>query len=114
MEDAKELVFLILDACRVAEHDRGQVARGRRAVDGAFEALANKVNEVAAMIDVSVAEDDGIDSIGREGEIDVDTATALAETGRAAIQQDAFTAGLDEMHGAGNTLCSAEEGQGGI
>src|SRR5262249_59172312 len=61
--------LVLLDAGRVRQHDRDQVAGRRRTVDRALEALANQVGQVAAVIDVGVTEDDGVDGGRVEGEV---------------------------------------------
>ena len=61
--------IVALDLGRVFEHDAGQVARGKSAVDVAIESLAAKVGEVAAMIDMRMAENHGIDGLGIEREV---------------------------------------------
>ena len=76
-------------------------------------ALADQVRQVAAVVDVGVAEDDGVERGGGEGEVDVGTAAFLAEAGGAAVEQDALAAGLDQVHGTTDSLGGAEEGHGG-
>ena len=55
----------------VAEHDGGQGARGRRAVDRAGEALLDQVGQVAAVVDVGVAEQHRVDVSRAEGKLAV-------------------------------------------
>ncbi len=91
--------FLFPDAGRIAEHDGGQLAGGRGAVDGAGKALIDQAGQVAAVVDVGVAEDDGVD-VGRgEGKADVASASLVAfAANEAAIEQDALTGRLHQMH----------------
>ena len=56
---------LFLDLGRIAEHDGGE-GRGRRAEERPAKALADEVRQVAAVVDVGVAEDDGVDVLGAE------------------------------------------------
>jgi hypothetical protein len=67
-DNAEDHRLFFLKAGRVGEDDGEQVARRRRAVDGAGEALLDEVGKIAAVVNVGVAEDDRIDVSGREGE----------------------------------------------
>src|SRR5947207_2821332 len=104
------MIFFVLNASGVAEHDGRQVARGSRAVDRAVKTLADKIGQVAAVIDVGMAEDNGIERRRLKGEVNFGARTPFAETSGAAIQKDAFAAGLDKVHRTGNGLSGTEEG----
>ena len=53
----------------IFEHNRGEIARGERAVDVSVVALATEVWQIAAMVDVRMAEDNGIDLLRIERKI---------------------------------------------
>ncbi len=61
-----------LDVARVAQRQVGQVHRGGRGVDRSTEALPHQVRQVAAVVDVGVREDDGVQAARVEGEVAVD------------------------------------------
>ena len=88
--------ILFLNLGRIGEHDGEQVARRRRAVDGPAEALAKEIGQVAAMVDVGMAEDDCVDVPGREGEMLVALARLLTPPlEQAAVQKQLEPIGLD-------------------
>ena len=58
-----------MDLGGILKHDAGEVASGEGTVDIALEALTAKVGEIAAMVDMGVAENDGIDPLWIEGEV---------------------------------------------
>lgn len=90
---------LPLDLGRVPQHDRREGAGGRRAIDRAGESAADEVREVAAMIDVRVAEDHRIDVLGPEGKFPV-AVEALRPPAleQPAVEQDRFPAGRQLVH----------------
>ena len=51
-----------LNLCGVFEHNAGEVARGKCAIDAARETLAAEIRQVSAMIDMGVTEHDRVDS----------------------------------------------------
>src|SRR5205823_14833603 len=90
--------LFLLDAGRVGEHDAHEVARRGGTVDGAFVTLADQVGQVAAVVDVGVAEDDGVQGRGVKGEVGVAFAGLAARAQvQAAVHQDAAAAGLDKV-----------------
>jgi hypothetical protein len=93
-------VFL-LNPAAVLEHDGSQVAGRRRRVDRPGKALLDQVRQVAAVVDVGVAEDDRLQLGGRDGEVAVGlsrlAAMALVQ---AAIDGQPTPAGLDVVHRA--------------
>ena len=101
---------IALDLGRVLQHDAGQVARGKGAVDVALEALAAEVRQIAAVIDMRVAEDDRIDLLRVEGEVAVAldgfAAPALEQ---AALQQQPLAVELEEIQRPGRRAGGAEE-----
>ena len=101
---------LLLDVRGVNEHDAAQVARGVGAMDRAVVALLGEVRQVAGMINVRVAQDDGVHLLRVEGKTAVAVggflAVALEE---AAFEQQPFAVDLDEIHRAGGGARRAEE-----
>jgi hypothetical protein len=77
--------------------------------------VADEVGQVAAVVDVGVAEHDRVDA-GR-GEREARAAGAglppLA-AGGAAVEEDSLATNLDQMHGAGDGLSGAPEGYGRV
>lgn len=100
-----------LDAGGIREHDLAEVAGGRGGVDISAVAPAGEVGEIARVVDVGVAEDDGVELGGFEGEVFVDVvgffAVALVES---AVQQDAFAVDFDEVAGSGGGAGGTVEG----
>src|SRR5262245_1536329 len=74
-----------LNLRRVLEHDGSEIARGRSAVDRSGETLTDQVGQVAAVVDVSMTEDDEADVPGIEGEF----AVAAMRLGTTALEQAA-------------------------
>jgi len=87
------------------------VGGGGGGVDGAGVPVFDEVGKVAGVVDVGVAEDDGIDGARVEGEVAVALegffARALVE---AAFEQDSAAVDLDQVHGAGDGLCRSVKG----
>jgi len=100
-----------LDAGGIREHDLAEVAGGRGGEDIAAVAPAGEVGQVARVVDVGVAEDDGVELGGFEGEVLVDVvgffAVALVES---AVEEDAFAVDFDEVAGSGGGAGGAVEG----
>src|SRR5262249_31735604 len=105
-----ELGVVPLNARRIHEHDRRQIARGERAINISRVALPAKVGEVAAMINVRVAQHHRVERFGVEGEIaialDGFLALALKE---AALQQQPRAVDFEQIHRAGRRARGAEE-----
>src|SRR5262249_33406564 len=102
-------VFL-LNFAGIGHHDRGEVARRGRAVDGAVKALPDEVGQVAAVIDVRVAQDEGIYLSGAEWKMAVALARLVAfALVEAAVEQHTAAGGLDQVHRAGNRAGGAPE-----
>ena len=94
---------LLLDLGRVGEHDAQQVARRRRAVDRPGEPLADERRQVAAVVDVGVAEDDRVDLVGVEREVAVALPGLLAAAlVQAAVEQDLVVADFEQVHRPGD------------
>ena len=101
---------IALDFGRVLQHDAGQVARGEGAVDVALETLAAKVGQVAAVVNMRVAEDDRIDLLRVEGEVAVALdGFAPPALKQAALQQQPLPVQLEEINRSGGRAGRAEE-----
>jgi len=99
-----------LDVRGVHEHDAAQVARGEGAMDVAGVSLLHQIRQVARVIHVRVAQDDGVNllRIERETAVALDgfLAMALEET---AFEQQPFAVDLEQIHRAGGGARRAEE-----
>jgi hypothetical protein len=60
--------IFFLDASRIGEHDTDKRAGGGRAVDRASKPLTEQSRDIAAVIEMSVAEQQSIEGRGVEGE----------------------------------------------
>jgi hypothetical protein len=73
-----------------------------------METLIDQSGQVAAMIDVGMAQNDGINFMRMKGKAAVTAARLFARSAvHAAIQKDAMPAGFDEMHRTGHRLGGA-------
>ncbi len=99
-----------LDVRGVHEHDAAQVARGEGAMDVAGVALLDQVRQVARVIHVRVAQDDGVNLPRVEGKaavaLDGFLAMALEE---AAFEQQPPAVDFEQIHRAGGGARCAEE-----
>ena len=103
--------FLLLHLGGIAEHDRRQGTCGGGAVDGAGETLLEQVGQVAAVVEVSVTENDGVKVFGSEREVGVEAnAVAAVALDQSTVQQHGAAVRLDEVHRAGDAPRGAEEG----
>ena len=95
---------------RVFEHDAGEIAGGEGTVDVAAETLAAKVWQVAAVIDVRMAQHDRVNLLRVEGKpaiaLDGFSAFTLKET---ALEQEALSVELEQEHRAGGRACGPKE-----
>ena len=120
----REIIFL--DPGAVLEHDGAEVASGRRAPDGAFEALGHQTGQQAAVVDVRMAQHHGIDRLRIESEAPVAVLPIAVREGlaleHAAIEEHArgaaigacqFEQVLAPGHGAGSAVEGDVEGHGG-
>jgi hypothetical protein len=81
--------IFFLNFGRVREHDVEQIARGRSAEDRSVETLPGQGGQVAAVVDMGMAEDDGVDLVGMEGEVSIPLPRLLAASlVQPTIQQD--------------------------
>ena len=94
----------------ILEHDAREVAGGERTINIPFEPLPAKVGQVAAVVDVGVAEHDAIDRLRVERKcaiaLDGFLAFALEES---AFEQQPFAVDLEQVHGAGGGARGAEK-----
>jgi len=101
---------LLLNVRGVNEHDAAKVARGISAMDGAIVTLLDEIRQVAGVVNVRVAQDDGVNLVRVEGKAAVAVrgcfAMALIQT---TFEQQTFAVDLDEIHGAGGGARRAEE-----
>jgi hypothetical protein len=112
-QDTQHKGVLLLDAGRVGQHQGQEIARGRRAVDRPGEALADQVGQVAAVVDVGVAEQDGVDVRRAEGEGLVAPVTfGSGAEDQPTVEQEPQAAGLDQVHRPGHLAGCPPEGDG--
>ena len=99
-----------LDVRRIHEHDAAKVARGERAMDVAGIALFDEVRQVARVIHVRVAQDNGINllRVERKAAVALDgfLTVALEE---AAFEQQPLAVDFEQIHRAGGGARRAEE-----
>jgi len=99
-----EGVFL-LDVGGVVEHDFGDVESRRSAEDGAGETGFDESGEIAAVVDVGVREDDGVEVAGVAGELFVFLScfgsVSLKES---AVEEEAELSAFDKVLAAGDFL----------
>lgn len=99
----EEFAVAFLDEGGVLEHGFAQIGGGGGGVNGAAKSGFVERGEIAAVVDVGVREDDGVNVATVKGKIAVAlfgfTAAALVE---AAIEQDALTVQLEDVHGTGD------------
>ena len=100
----------LLDVGGIAQHDGQEIGGGRRGVDGFRVALLDEGGDVAAVVDVSVGEDHGVDLGGIEPEGLVDLVGFLAAALKhAAIEENAGIVEFKEVFGAGDLVRAAEK-----
>ena len=100
-----------LQVSAVRQQDGAQVARARRAVDGVGVAVARHQGQVAAVVQMGVGEDDGVDLVWADGQaLPIALAQQLIALEQSAIDQQAVAAVADEVFGAGDGTGCAQEG----
>ncbi len=94
-----ELRIRPLDLGRVGQHHCGQIPRGEGRVDVPPEALTTEVRQVSAVIDMCVAEHDGVQRGGIKGKpaVALDRFVPVALI-KAAFHQDSASVDLNEVH----------------
>ena len=73
----RALRVFFLQLGRVGEHDARELGGGRRAEDAAAKPLADEPRQVAAVIEMRVRQDDGVDRRSRESATDASCARAV-------------------------------------
>ncbi len=100
----------LLEEAGVAQHDVAKFGGGLAGEDAAAEALAHELREVAGVVDVRMREDDVVDCFGVDWEVSIFFESFLAVAlEEAAIEEDTFTVGFEEVHRARCRLCRAVE-----
>ena len=93
----------------------GQGAGGRGAVDRSVEALLDQIGQVAAVVDVGMAEQHRVDVAGPEGKFLVaNAALGAMALEQSAVQQQRLAAGVNLVHRAGDGAGGTPEGDGGF
>jgi hypothetical protein len=100
----------LLDLRGILKHDRAEIARGERAIDISFVTLRAKIRQIAAVINVRVTEDNGINSLWVEREMAVAIHRFIAATlEQSAFKQETFAVDFKKIHGTGCRPGRAEE-----
>ena len=101
-----------LEVGAVAQHRVAQVARGGRGVDRPAVAGLHERGDAAAVVDVGVGEDDGVDLLRGERHRAVRLERLLAVAlQEAAVEEDAMSVVFDAVEGAGGGARGAEEAE---
>ncbi len=107
-----EFRVLFLQERRIGEHRQAQIDGGGRGVDRALKSVLDQARQIAAVVDVRVREDDGVDRGRRKRKLAVARerllAASLIET---TVEQILPAAGLDMMHRPGDGLVGAPESE---
>ena len=110
-----EARLFLLQMRRVPQQDLEQIGGAARAIHRTLEAVPDKPRQVARVIDVRVAQDDG----GERARIErrprpVPQAQGLESLEEPAVEQESVPAVLEKMLGAGDgAACGPEKGDGG-
>jgi DNA-binding response OmpR family regulator len=94
---------LFLDAGRIGQHDRAEIAGGRGGPDRAVEAVAHQQRQPAGMVNVGMTEDDPVDPPGIDRQLGVERLRLAAPTlEEAGVEEDPGPSGLEQVHRAGD------------
>lgn len=105
--------FLLLDPRSVAEHDRDQLCRGRRAHHPAAVAVTDEHGEVAAVVEVGMCEDHRTDTAGVRTDVPpVALPPGLLTLEQPAVDQDPGVVALEQEPAPGHRAGRTQEGQG--
>lgn len=100
----------LLEKAGVAQHNVAKFSCRLAGEDAAAKALAHELGKVARVVDVRVGKDDVVDCFGVDGKVSIllegFLTMALEE---AAIEEDTFTVGFEEVHRASCGLSRAIE-----
>jgi hypothetical protein len=108
----RELRVFLLQVRRVGQHQPAEIERAAGAVHGALEALRHEARQPAAVIDMRVREDDGVDRLGGDRQRrPVAQAKLLQSLEQSAVEQDPLAVYFEEVLGARDSARSSEEGQ---
>ena len=100
----------VLNLRGVAEHDGCEGAGRPCAVDRSGEPAAHEVGQVAAVIDVRVAENHRVDALGAEREVPVPAcALGPAALEQPAVEEDRFAVGGELVHRPGHGARRAQK-----
>ena len=104
------LGVFFLDVGRIEHDDGGDFGSGAGGVDFAVEAFLDQFGQPAAMVEVSVGEQDGVDLARRDGELIPVAVLEGAFLEETAVDEEFEAVDLQEMAGTGDILGGAEEG----
>ena len=108
------LRVLLLKARRVGQDQRAEISRRRRREHLAAEALSDEPRQVAAVIEMGVRQNDGVDASGIDGERRPVPETELFETLKeTAVDENAVLAEIEEMLRSRDRSGGAKEGERG-
>ena len=106
-----EIGVFFIDFGAVLQDDLGDVRRGPRAVDRAVEALRDETRQEAAMVQMGVRQNDGVQFRGRKFEIRPVAFLQVVFLIKAAIDENVFAVGLQEVLRTGYVLRGSEEAE---
>ena len=102
--------ILFLDASGIGQDDPAQILGPGGAEHAAAEALGYEPRQIAAMIEVGMGEDDGIDVRRLDRELlPVPLAQLLEPLEQAGIDQHLCRACIEQIFGAGDGTCRTQE-----
>ena len=107
-----ELRVFLLQVRRVGQHQPAQIERAASAMHRPLKPCDDQARQPAAVIDVRVREDDGVDGLGRDRQRrPVAKAKFLQPLEQSAVEQDPLAVNFEEVLGAGHGARGSEEGQ---
>ena len=109
-----ELRVFFLQVRGVGQHQPAQIGGAAGAMHRALESLRDQPRQPAAVIDVRVREDDGVDRLGRDRQRrPVAQAQLLQALEQPAVEQDSLAIDFEEVLGAGHRAGGTEKRQRG-
>ena len=113
MPVGKKGIFF-LNVAAVGQQDGGQVAGARCGMDSPAKTFLDQQRQVPAVVQVSMCQDHGIDLIGDHWQgAPVAQAQLFVTLEQSAIDQQTLAVVFNQVFGAGDSVSSAEEGEGG-
>ena len=101
-----------LDVRGVGEHQRAEVAGACRAEHAALESLGDQAGQVAAVVEMRVGQDDGVDVVRVDGErLPVAEAEFLESLEEPAVDEHAVTAEIEQVFRPGDRPGSSKKCQ---